>query len=399
MVHLRAVALVTFLAAMVTASLAQPPFGGRSGRAGRANTVLDSGQLPDLKGFTAEGEPIELRQYIKGSYTVLAPGCLTCPIFHRSYREIEAANADYAPLGVKFYFVYQSLRHPELGGYVQAQNQQERLLQLAEARQKLQTKTPWLADTIDDSIRIGLKAQANSVYLISPEGKLLFAANWLRGAELRAALEKQIGKVPTPTSPNDLDLPRLARNRPQNVDSQTRVKRPDGLVILKTTPANPFDTYFVKLRAEASPELMNTGSGRLFLGFYPDPIHGAFWNNLNDPMKYELQLPEGVAATPITATAQPGPGEKDSQPRQFWVDIESDGPPEDIRLSLHYYACTATQCVATTHEYTLSFTPDDRNSRTFGFNRGQRGRGGQRGLGGQRGRGERGEFRRRRPAR
>jgi hypothetical protein len=69
-----------------------------------------------------------------------------------------------------------------------------------------------------------------------------------------------------------------------NQDSELGVKRPEGLSILSITPAKPEETYYVKLRAEADDALLTTGTGRLFLGFYPDPIHEAHWNNLAPAM-------------------------------------------------------------------------------------------------------------------
>ena len=137
---------------------------------GQGNT-LRSGPLPEMNAYTAEGIPINVRELCNGKYTVLASGCLTCPLFHDSYPEIEAAFADYKGEDIQFYYFYKSLRHPELEGYVQAQNMQERLLQLAELRKKLGTQVPWISDTIDDSMRIGLGANSQSVYLIHPKGK------------------------------------------------------------------------------------------------------------------------------------------------------------------------------------------------------------------------------------
>lgn len=350
----------------------------RSGSVPR-DGVLKSGPLPDLNAFTADGEPIKLRSLASGSYTVLKAGCLTCPEFHRGYPELEAANADYSAKGVKFYYFYKSLRHPELDGYVQAQNIQERLLQLAEARTKLGTKAPWIADTIDDSIRIGLRSGSNSVYLISPEGEIIYAADKFDGDELRAALTEFVGPVERTTPASSLGLPILARqSRATNVDSNLRVARPEGMVILSITPTTPSETYYIKLRAEAEPELLRTGKGRLFLGFYPDPILDAHWNNLTPPMKYVLQLPEGVTADPVEASAAKGTGDSDTEPRQFWVDVQADKTPGDFKLSLHYYACAPDMCKAMTHEYIISFVPENRGANTYGFNRGQRG--GQRGT-------------------
>lgn len=91
------------------------------------------------------------------------------------------------------------------------------------------------------------------------------------------------------------------------------------------------------MRAEASSELLNTGNGKLALGFFPDPIHDAHWNNLTPAMKYELELPQGVKATPQEATAKKGEGNSDTEPRQFWIDIGGASPSDKIELTLHYY--------------------------------------------------------------
>ncbi|MCF7958336.1 MAG: hypothetical protein K9M57_07810 [Phycisphaerae bacterium] len=349
-----------------------------------AGGVLSSGPLPDLNAFTADGKPLKVRELCKGKYTVLSAGCLTCPQFHLNYPQIEAAYADYEKKGVQFFYFYKYLRHPELNGYVQAQNMAERLLQLAEARKKLGTKVPWIADTLDDSMRIGLRSGSFSVFLISPEGKIIFASDKIDGDGLRAALTKAVCPIANPTKVSDLDLPRLKRQgQPLNEDSSLGVARPTGLSILSTVPAKPLETYYVKLRTEADDTLLSTGTGRLFLGFYPDPIHDAHWNNLAPPMKYSLKLPKGVSATPSEATAKKGIGDSDTLPRQFWVDIPSHTPVKDIQLTLNYYGCTPNLCMALTHEYTIRFEFENRGSSTYGLNRGPGGGKSQSSRGGQ----------------
>lgn len=343
----------------------------RPGGGGRQPIVLSEGKLPDTDAFTADGKPIKVRDLVKGKYTVLKTGCLTCPEFLRAYADLEATAQDYADKDVQFYYVFQSLRHPERDGYVQAQNMSERFLQLAEAKKKLGTSVPWIADTIDDSFRVAMKTNSNSIFVISPDSEIVYAADRMNGDGLRQALAKLVGPVENPTSARDLDLPQMPRIRSINLTNDIRVERPDGLVILSITPAKPLDTYYVKLRAEAEPALLETGKGRLFLGFYPDPIHDAHWNNLTPGMKYVLDLPEGVSADPTSAEANRGPGDSDTEPRQFWVNIDSDTTPGDIKLALHYYACSPGMCKALTHEYTIAFKPEDKNSRTYSFNRGQ----------------------------
>lgn len=347
---------------------------------GKRGGVLRDVALPDLDAYKADGTKLKLRELCDKKYTVLAAGCLTCPQFHRGYPEIEAASQDYSRKGVQFFYFYKSLRHPELNGYVEAQNMQERLQQLAEAQKLLGTKVPWIADTIENQIRDGLRSASNSLYLISPEGNIVFAADRLDGNSLREALGQFVGEVEQPTLAGDLKLPRIARQKAiANIDSDTGVARPEGMVIVAITPTHPEETYYVKLRAEADADLLKTGTGRLFLGFYPDPIHGVHWNNLTKPMKYSLTLPTGVKATPVEASAKKGPGDKDVEPRQFWVDIEGDSAGASVELTMHYFGCTDTMCKALTQEYTIQFKPAEMGSSTFGFNRGPRGGSGRQG--------------------
>lgn len=354
--------------------------GPGDGRSMPQRGSVKSGALPDLNAYTAEGQPIKVRELCQGNYTVLVAGCLTCPQFREGYPQIEALNADFAARGVKFYYFYKSLRHPELEGYVQAQNMTERFMQLAEARKKFGTHVPWIADTLDDSIRVGLQSGPNSIYLISPQGKIIYGSDRIEGNQLREVLTQAVGKPEQVTSLSALHLPFIGRQpRAVNETTALTVERPAGMTILAITPIKPETTYYVKLRAEADAALLRTGTGRLFLGFYPDPILKAHWNNLTTPMKYRLDYPEGVTVTPAEASAAVGQGDSDTQPRQFWVDIKANKVPGDFKLTLDYYGCTPDMCQALTHEYIIHFAPENRGSNTYGFNRGPRGRGGPQG--------------------
>ncbi|QDT05057.1 hypothetical protein K227x_34550 [Rubripirellula lacrimiformis] len=363
-------------------AIAQPGQRSRRGQnpgpggGGRQPMVLSKGQLPDVDAFTAEGTPIKVRDLIQGKFTVIKTGCLTCPEFLNAYKELEATATDYEKMGVQFFYIYQSLRHPEREGYVQPQNDNERLLHVAAAKKRLGTNVPWIADTIDDSFRIAMKTNSNSVFVISPESEIVYAADRMNGNGLRQALVDLVGPVDNPTSTADLTFPNMPRFPATNVTNDIRVERPQGLVILKTTPTKPQETYYVKLRAEAEQSVLDSGTGDLYLGFFPDPIHDAHWNNLTPGMKYVLEVPDGVTITPATAVANKGPGDSDTEPRQFKLSVSADKPPGDIKLKLHYYACSPGMCKAMTHEYTIAFQDMDRNSRTYSFNRGQGGPGG-----------------------
>lgn len=335
--------------------------------------VVSSGDLPDLNAFSENGDALKLRELCEGKYTVLATGCLTCPQFHKAYTGIETLSVDYSPEGVQFFYVYKSLRHPELDGYVEAQNISERLLMVKEIKERLKTEVPWIVDDMTDNIRTALRSGSQSVYLISPDGEIVKAWGKLMKEDLRQTLASKVGKASTFTAEEDLDLPVIKRYEKRSNDSTNiGIHRPEGLHILAVVPESHEDTYYVKMRAEATNELLATGSGKLALGFFPDPIHDAHWNNLTPPMYYELELPQGVRATPQQASANKGVGDSDTEPRQFWVDISGASPSDKLELTLYYYGCTPDMCEALTHKYTIILADDDKGARTFGFNKGNR---------------------------
>ena len=78
----------------------------------------------------AQGKAFSTGQ-LKGHYTVLVAGCLTCPAFLGTYTGVEAVSRDYASKGVKFFYVYRALAHPENNGFVKPFSINERLMHVA----------------------------------------------------------------------------------------------------------------------------------------------------------------------------------------------------------------------------------------------------------------------------
>ncbi len=357
--------------------------------------VLSGGELPDLVTCNESGERLSLRKVCDDRYTLLVMGCLTCPEFRRAHPSIECINADYAPKGVQTFFVYKTLRHPELSGYVDAQNISERVMMVSEIKSLLGGDIPWLIDDMNNNISLTLRSGSRSGYLISPDGKIIEAWDKPEEQAIRQSLSRLVGEPNNVTKVEDLKLPAVDRvQRRDNIDGVNSIERGDGLTILKTTPTNAEETYYVKMRAEADASLLESGNGRIALGFFPDPIHDAHWNNLTPPMKYLLDLPDGVTATPKEASALRGEGDSDSKPRQFWVDIQGASPSSVITITYHYYGCTPDLCEALTHTYTIELSPEEKGARTFGFNRGPKSNNNrqQREQGGQRGQ-SRGQYR------
>lgn len=334
---------------------------------------ISSGKLPELTAYNHKGEQLKLQDICADKYTLLVMGCITCPEFRKLHPQIECISEDYSSKGVQFFYVYKNLRHPELDGYVEAQNISERMLMVDNIKKILGGKVSWLIDDMNDNISQTLLSGSRSVYLISPKGEISTA--WAKPEEnsIRETLAQLVGTPKKTTTPDKLNLPESSRvQRRPNIDSENTIERGDGLIIVKTTPKNPEDTYYVKLRVEADEQLLSTGSGRLALGFFPDPIHDAHWNNLAEPMEYVITAPKGIKLSPAKAKAKKGQGDSDEQPRQFWVDIKGASPKDKLEITYHYYGCTSDMCEALTHSYTIELTPQAKGSSTFGFNKGQR---------------------------
>ena len=116
---------------------------------------------------------------------------------------------DYAPKGVKFFYIYKALAHPETNGYVAPFDLKERLLHVKEAKKKLGTKFSWICDTMKNDLKHALGDCPNSEFVIDPRGRVVRKRVWSRPAELRRDLEKLVGRVDKPTRVGDLNLPRL----------------------------------------------------------------------------------------------------------------------------------------------------------------------------------------------
>jgi Ca2+-binding EF-hand superfamily protein len=360
-------------------------------------TVKPGDTIPsDLVIYTAEGTKTTLAQVATDKHTVLVSGCLTCPIFHRSYPSVEAVYADYKDNDkVQFFFMYKSLAHPELNGYVQAATLEERLTHIVEAKRVLGTTIPWLCDDIDNAVRHALGMGPNTQIVIDPSGKIVHALGWSDGDVLRNELIAKVGPSETTTRVADLNFNRGKPYKEQRSYGRGILEKPtfsSELIPVKITPIDSADSpLYVKPRLEVDQNVLNKGEGELYLGFFLDPIHHVHWNNLAAPLKYELILPDGTKISPANASAPAIEQETDSDPREFGLSVSSLGDNKTAELAIHYYACSDEEgwCRAVTQKYAISFERDidggGTNGRSFRVaNAGgrQQGRGGRQPRGG-----------------
>ena len=172
---------------------------GQAGLGRLAASELKIGKpFPSVKIVDSDGKRFSTEQ-LRGHYTVLVAGCLTCPAFLGSYGDVEAAYRDYSPKGVKFYYVYRALAHPENNGIVKPFSLEERLMHVAEARTRLKTRVPWLADNMNNEFKRTIGYTNNSEFVLDPKGRIVHMQMWSNGDRLRAALEEHVGPVEKPT--------------------------------------------------------------------------------------------------------------------------------------------------------------------------------------------------------
>lgn len=405
--------------------------GGQSGQGGQGSRPRDKvrgrdiqfdekfpigSKLPDsLQLYNLDRELVPANSIFEAKYTVLVGGCLTCPEYRNSYPEIEAVAADYRDKGVQFYFVLQSLTHPENWGYVQPTSIQERFAQIEHAKDLLKTKIPWLADTMDNEMKEYCVMAPNAQFVFDSEGKILHRASWGRGSSMREWLSNLVGPSDKVTTVEELNLPQFGSQRTNPADMIFERLTVDGLAVplrvkaggeeisaekMKTSEFVESNRY-AKLRAEADRQLIQTGSGKMYIGFRQDPILGTKWNNLAAPPKYRIKA-DGVSITPAMGESPKLDIESDAEPREFLVDVKGWEAGKPITVEIQYFACNKEKgwCKAVQQEFTVLLEQDETSGKVNGRShfpgaksqRGGAGGGGQRGGagGGQGGGGQRG---------
>ncbi len=298
---------------------------------------------------------------------------------------METIQRDYASRGVKFFYIYKSLAHPESNGYVQPLTLQERLLHVKEAERTLGSKFTWLADNMENELKHKLGNAPNSEFLLDPEGKVVRHRGWSSPSELRKDLEQLVGAVEKPTQVADLKLKTAPPPKAAASGVVPRVQVSGSMRAFKVTAEKSKEPHYIKLRAEVDQNFMSRGLGKLYLGFHLDPLYHVHWNNLVDPLSYELELPENVTVTPARGSGPKVKTPSDIDPREFLLDIDELKQISNtvIKVKVKYFACNDDEgwCKPVNQTFLVTLEAD----RDAGSVRQRGGRGGRGGFaGGQR---------------
>ena len=259
---------------------------------------------------------------------------------------------DYQPQGVKFYYIYKALAHPETNGYVTPFNLKERLMHVDEAKRTLGSRIPWICDSMNNDLKHALGNRPNSEFIVDPEGKIVVARDWSSPAELRSDLERLVGPVSQPTKISELAMP--TRKPPEKAPTGVvkRLSVPEQMSPRKITAVESEIPHYAKLRAEM-------GTEKLYLGFFLDPLYKVHWNNKAPALTFNIKAPTGVTVTPTEGKAETVEVDADADPREFLVTVEGRST-EPMIVTVKYFACddAETFCVPVSQEYLVSFERD-----------------------------------------
>ena len=306
---------------------------------------------------------------------------------------METVERDYSPKGVKFFYIYKALAHPETNGYVTPFTLEERLMHVAEAKRKLGSRITWLCDSMTNDFKHALGDAPNCEFVVDPDGRITLARRWSSPRALREDLAELVGEVNEPTTIADLNMKRLEPPRRAATGVVPRASLPGRMMPLQVQPISVTsqEPFYVKLRAEIEPQYFEEGTGKLYLGFFLDPLYEVHWNNRTTPIQFEIETLGGITVLP---TSEQGPDveeDADADPREFLVDVcdyLADGSKKSanrIKLTVRYFACddAETFCKPMTQQYEITFERDrDGGSRRGGgrfgrgFGPGRFGRGG-----------------------
>jgi hypothetical protein len=270
---------------------------------------------------------------------------------------LETIERDYGSRGVQFFYIYKALAHPENSGYIQPFTLDERLMHVKEANRTLGSRIPWICDSMQNEIKHALGDAPNSEFILDPEGRVVRKRGWSNPSQVRKDLEELIGPVDNPTRVADLDLKMQPPPKVAARGVVERVERPQNLQAIWVEPEvkEKGKPFYAKLRAEAEPNLIRSGSGKLYLGLHLDPLYHVHWNNLTKPIKVRLTAPDG---TELSSTTLDGPKvdePADIDPREFLIDVTSWPVDTPIKVTVDYFACNDEQgwCLAIQQKYEL----------------------------------------------
>ncbi|MCA9061768.1 MAG: hypothetical protein KDA96_01835 [Planctomycetaceae bacterium] len=269
---------------------------------------------------------------------------------------------------MRFYYVYKALAHPENNDYVPPFTLAERLMHVQEAKQKTGSRIPWLCDSMQNDLKHAMGDRPNSEFIVDPEGRIIVSRDWSSPDDLRQDLTELVGAPARVTTVAELDMKPVPPAHAAPTGIVSRLTLPSGMVPLQVEPVIRAEDqpFYVKLRAEGDAELLQTGTGKLYLGFMLDPLYHVHWNNDAMPVMFEVTKSTGLVAGTTEGEAAEVDAPADADPREFLMDVcgylvePGQQFTQELTIQVRYFACDDAQtfCKPVTQTYVIRLQRD-----------------------------------------
>ena len=140
-----------------------------------------------------------------------------------------------------------------------------------------------------------------------------------------------------------------------------RVEVPGIMRAVRIKPQSSELPFYAKLRAEVDRNFFGSGEGTLYLGFHVDPIYRVHWNNLVNPLKFEIKAPEGITVFPSQGEGPQVAVPSDIDPREFLLDVKQQKEAsQPLELAVRYFACNDEEgwCIPVSQKYSIYLESD-----------------------------------------
>ncbi len=327
--------------------------------------------LPDLYIYNARNQAkIKLSSVVSGSdYTVLVFGDLTDDVFIKNFQTVEIAAREFHPKRARFFYIYRNLKHPENNGFIKPFNLRERAQHTVIAKKRLQTAIPWLYDSMENQAAAQIPDNSTeSIFIFDSSGEEKYRGSLADKKAFRKTLVNLVGK-PDSRFKGTLPPPDL---EPIYIPESKYLARATGnpddqFQPLEITLIDSSTPFYVKARVEGSESLLETGDGKIYLGFHIDPLYSLEWNNLGEPLKYTLKTPQGVVAPSINSAQRVTAAATDDEPREFILQARKLDLNQPLQLQVTYAVHTSSRKnIEVTQQYLIYLSEDPFGGQVIG---------------------------------
>ncbi|MEO9970286.1 MAG: deiodinase-like protein [Hyphomonadaceae bacterium] len=144
-------------------------------------------KMQDFTLHTLEGKEVKLSDYA-GRWLVVETGSLTCPMFVKNIRPIDKLTEKYPD--VAFVVVYVREAHPGSRRGAHA-DLEEKTAFAEEMKSEFKENREVLIDTVDGDMHQAYGSFPNMVYIIDPEGTVVYRCDWSFAKKIDAVLQNR----------------------------------------------------------------------------------------------------------------------------------------------------------------------------------------------------------------